>query len=127
MAKVKGSDGVVKIGAATVAGVRSFTLDESMTPIDDSDLNTTELTYVAGDITRTASVECFWDKSDTTGQEVLVIGAEVTLVLAPEGADVGSRTQSMTAFVTGVSQANEKQNMVTKNVTFQVSGLVTVA
>ena len=127
MAKVKGSSGVVKVGANTVAGVRSFTLDESMTPIDDSDLNTDELTYQSGDITRTAAVECFWDKADSTGQETLVIGASVTLVLEPEGSGAGRRTQTMTALVTGVSQANEKGNMVTKNVTFQVSGTVTVA
>lgn len=127
MAKVKGSDGLVKVGAATVAGVRSFTLDESMTPIDDSDLATNELTYKSGDISRTVSVECFWDKADTTGQEALVIGAEVTLILEPDGAQVGNRTQTMTALVTGVSQSNEKQNMVTKAITFQVSGTVTVA
>jgi len=98
-----------------------------MTPIDDSDLNTDELTYQSGDITRTAAVECFWDKADSTGQETLVIGASVTLVLEPEGSGAGRRTQTMTALVTGVSQANEKGNMVTKNVTFQVSGTVTVA
>lgn len=123
MAKVKGSAGVVKVGINTVAGVRSFSLDESMTPIEDSDLGTHELTYVTGDITRTGSVECFWDKADTTGQEALVIGASVSLVLSPDNV----RTQTMTALITSVGQANEKQNMVTKNVGFTVTGTVTVA
>ena len=127
MAKVKGSSGLVKIGVNTVAGVRSFTLNESMDPIDDSDLSTTELTYQSGDISRTGTVECFWDKADTTGQETLVIGAEVTLTLEPDGADASNRTQTFTALITSVTQENEKQSMVTKNINFIVSGTVTVA
>lgn len=125
MAKVKGSAGVVKVGINTVAGVRGFTLEETMEPIRDDDLNTEEVTYESGDITRSGTVQCFWDKADTTGQEALVIGASVSLVLEPEGS--GGRTQSMTALITSVSQANEKQNMVTKEIGFTVSGTVTVA
>lgn len=125
MAKVKGSAGVVKVGINTVAGVRGFTLEETMEPIRDDDLNTEEVTYQSGDITRSGTVQCFWDKADTTGQEALVIGASVSLVLEPEGS--GGRTQSMTALITSVSQANEKQNMVTKEIGFTVSGTVTVA
>lgn len=125
MAKVIGRDGVVKIGSNTVAEVVSFTLDESMTPVDDSDLNTQELTYVAGDITRTASVTCHWDKADSTGQGAITIGASVTLVLQPEGNTSGDVTQTMTALCTGVGQTNERGSMVSKAFTFQVSGTVT--
>lgn len=125
MAKVKGSAGVVKVGINTVAGVRGFTLEETMEPIRDDDLNTEEVTFQSGDITRSGTVQCFWDKADATGQEALVIGASVSLVLEPEGS--GGRTQSMTALITSVSQANEKQNMVTKDIGFTVSGTVTVA
>lgn len=127
MAKAKGSSGVVVVGAATVAGVRRFTLDSSMEPINDSDLGTTDLTFVAGDIQHTATVECFWDKADA-GQNALTIGAQVTLVLKPDDGEEGvALTQTMTALVTGIGQANEKQNMVTKNVTFQISGEITTA
>lgn len=127
MAKVIGRDGVVKIGSVTVAEVVSFTLDESMTPVDDSDLNTQELSYVAGDITRTASVTCHWDKADATGQGAISIGSSVTLVLYPEGDGVGGLSQSMTALCTGVSQNNERGSIVSKAFTFQISGTVTEA
>lgn len=127
MAKVKGSAGKVKNGSNTVAGVRRFSYERTMEPIDDSDLNTEELTYVPGDITGTGTVECFWDKSDTTGQETLVVGAVISMVLYPEGDGVGGESHSFSALITSEGMANEKQNMVTKTIGFQISGTVTKA
>ena len=126
MAKVVGRSGVVKVGAVTVAEVVGFSMDEQMSPIDDSELTDQEMTYSAGDITRTAQVDCMWDKADATGQGALTIGASVTLVLQPEGDSSGNETRSMTALVTSVSRANAKAAMVTQSFGFQVSGSVTV-
>lgn len=126
MAKVIGRDGVVKIGSATVAEVTGFSLDEQMSPIDNTNLNAQELEYVAGDITRTAQVDCFWDKADTTGQGAIDVGTSVTLVLQPEGNASGDQTLSMTALCTGRTIANERGSAVTRSFTFQVSGAVTV-
>lgn len=126
MAKVIGRDGVVKVGAVTVAEVVSFSLDETMTPIDDTALNTQTLTYLAGDITRTAQVECHWDKADTTGQGAIDIGSSVTLVLQPEGDTSGDQTLSMTALCTSRGIANERGSVVSRSFGFQVSGAVTV-
>jgi len=126
MAKVVGRDGVVKVGANTVASVKGFSMDEQMSPIDDSDLSDQELTYVAGDISRTAQLDCHWDKADATGQGALSIGTEVSLVLQPEGDASGDETRTMTALVVSVGEANEKGGMVSKSVGFQISGAVTV-
>lgn len=125
MAKVVARNGVVKIGANTVAQVIGFSMDEAMTPIDDSDLNDQEMTYVAGDITRTAAVECMWDKADTTGQGAMDIGASVSLVLQREGDTSGDETLTMNALVTSKQTANAKGAMVTQNFGLQVSGAVT--
>jgi len=126
MAKVVGRAGVVKVGAVTVAEVVGFSMDEQMSPIDDSDLNAQEMTYTAGDITRTVQVDCMWDKADATGQGALVIGASVSLVLQPEGDSSGNETRTMTALVTSVGIANAKAAMVTQSFGLQVSGAVTI-
>jgi len=42
MAKVKGTDGLVKVGANTVAAVVSFSLDETNEPIEDTELAVTD-------------------------------------------------------------------------------------
>lgn len=126
MAKVRGNDGTVEIGGNTVASVSRFTLDETMEPIEDTDLGETAKGYAAGDTTWTASIECKWDKADTTGQGAMTIGASVTVSLQPEGDTTGDETRSGTALVTGRSAVNEKGSMVMQNFTLLGDGALTV-
>ena len=94
MAKVVGNDGVVKVGANTVASVARFTLDETMEPIEDTDLGETAKGFQSGDTSWTATVECKWDKADTSGQGAMTIGASVSISLQPEGDTTGDETRS---------------------------------
>lgn len=126
MAKVNGRDGLVKIGANTVSAVTAFSLEESMAPVDDTDLADTATTFVAGDTSWTAQIDCHWDKADTTGQGAMTIGASVSLVLQPEGDVSGDETRSGTALITGRSSANAKGAMVTQSFTLQGTGALTV-
>lgn len=126
MAKVVGRSGVVKVGAVTIAEVIDFSFDENMSPIDDTNLNTQVLTYVAGDITRTGQINCHWDKADATGQGALDIGNSVSLVLQREGDTTGDETISFTALITGTSTANAKGAMVSQSFSFQATGAKTV-
>ncbi len=126
MAKVVGRNGVLKIGAVTVAGLKSISESESCEAIDDSELGDQELTYVAGDITRNYTAELHWDKADATGQGALEIGATVTAVYQPEGDASGAETNSISALVTNLGRANEKGSMVTKTATLLGSGAKTV-
>lgn len=126
MAKVIGSAGVVKIGSNTVAAVVGFSLDETMDLVEDTDLDETEKTYFAGDTSWSAQVDCRWDKSDSSGQGAMTIGASVTLYLQPEGDTTGDETRSGTALVTARSSANAKGQMVTQSFTLQGSGTLTV-
>ena len=126
MAKIIARDGVLKVGAATVASVISITEDEQCSVVDSSDLADQELTYIAGDITRTYQVECNWDKADATGQGALDVGVAATIVYQPEGDTTGDETRSISAVVTSVSTANAKGAMVTKSIGLQGSGAKTV-
>ncbi len=126
MAKVKGTDGVVKIGANTVAAVSRFELDQQTEVIDNTDLAETDMVYEAGDSSWTANIECRWDKADTTGQGAMTNGATVSLNLQPEGDDTGDQRYSGSGIITGIQKANEKGSMVTQNFTIQGSGALTI-
>ncbi len=103
MANHTGSAGLVKVGTNTVAEVRSFTINTTAELLEDTTLTDTSKTYQVGKKGATASVECFWDETDTNGQIALAEGQSVTLNLYPEGADSGDYYYTGTWLVTGNS------------------------
>ena len=103
MATHTGSAGVVKLGTNTVAEVRSFTLDTTAELLEDTTLTDTSKSFQVGKKGATASVECFWDETDTNGQIALAEGSSVTLNLYPEGADSGDYYYTGTFLVTANS------------------------
>jgi len=127
MASHIGRDGIVKVGSATVAEVKSFSIEESADTVE-----TTKMTDVARShaITLTSfsgSLDCFWDETDTTGQGALTIGASVTLALYPEGDTTGDTYYSGTALVTGVSRSASFDGMVEASISVQGTGALTAS
>jgi len=102
MATHWGNEGVVKIGAVTVAEVTAFKLEESVSPVDDTAMGDAWKTHIAGSGLKewSGSLDCHWDETDTTGQGGLTVGASVTLNLYPEGATTGDIYFTGTATVT---------------------------
>lgn len=125
MATTKGSDGVVKVGTNTVAEVRSYALDETHDTTEDTAMGDSARTFKATLATFTASLDVFWDETDTTGQGALTNGAEVTLNLYPEGAAAGDTYYSGTAIVTGVSRSAAFDGMVEASISLQGTGALT--
>jgi len=103
MANHTGSSGEVKVGTNSVAEVRSFTLNTTAELLEDTALTDTSKTYQVGKKGATASVECFWDETDTNGQIALAEGQSVTLNLYPEGTGSGDYYYTGTFLVTGNS------------------------
>ena len=89
MANHTGVSGLVKVGTATVAEVRSFTLSTTSELLEDTALTDTSKTYQIGKKGATCSIECFWDETDSNGQIAIAEGSQVTMTLYPEGADSG--------------------------------------
>jgi hypothetical protein len=126
MAKVRGNDGIVTAAGNVVASINRFTLDEAMEPIEDTDLGTQEKEFAAGDTSWTASIECKWDKADTTGQGAMTIGASLAFVMLPEGNTSGDESRSGTGLIVGRGAVNEKGSMVMQTFSIQGSGALTV-
>jgi hypothetical protein len=121
MANHHGSEGLVRVGANTVAEVTGFSFTASAEYAEDTTLSDTAKTYNTIAITSwSGSVTAFWDETDTSGQVALAPGANVALVLAPEGIDSGDTRYSGNALVTEITR-NVQRGAITE-ITFNFIG-----
>ena len=126
MANHKGSEGVVKIGAAnTVAEVRDWSLSETADTIEDTSMGDTARTRKPGLTSASGSITAFWDETDTNGQGAMTVGSEVTLNLYPEGATSGDTYASLSAIITEAGVSATFDGMVEATFSFEANGAVT--
>ena len=121
----KGSEGFVKVGSATIAEVKSYSLEESADTIETTKMGDAARSYLPSLTSFSGSVDCFWDETDTAGQVALTPGASVTLVFYPEGADAGDTYYSGTALVTGKTITGSFDGMVEASISVQGTGAIT--
>ena len=125
MATVTGNDGVVLIDTNVVAEVTSFTINENADRIEDTALGDSNRTYKAGLADVSGSIECWYDKSDTNGQEAMTVGSTVNLVLRPEGTGSGLAEWTVSADVLTNETAINFNEIVTRNFTWGAAGALT--
>jgi len=120
------SSGIVTIGGNTVAEVSGgYTIDESLATVDDSEMTDSAETHKPDITSWSASIECFWDEADTTGQGAMTIGASVSVVFLPEGNTTGDVSRSGTATIESKSMALSKGSMITQSFTLKGNGALT--
>jgi len=127
MATHTGSEGTVKVGANTIAEIRSFSIDETGDTLEDTTMGDTARTYKSSLTSFSGSVDVFYDETDTTGQGALTVGAEITINAYPEGDTAGDTYKSGSAIVTGVSLTSSFDGMVESSITFQGNGSLTTS
>jgi hypothetical protein len=121
MANHHGTEGVVKVGANTVAEVTGFSFTATAEYAEDTTLSDTAKTYNTTAITSwNGSITAFWDETDTSGQVALVAGSNISLVLAPEGTDSGDTRYSGNALITEITR-NVQRGAITE-ITFNFIG-----
>jgi len=125
MATHTGSSGLVKVGTNTIAEVRSFTLDTTAELLEDTTLTDTSKTFQVGKKGATASVECFWDETDSNGQIAIAEGSQVALNLYPEGADSGDYYYSGTWLITANSTSTPTDGMIEATFSATLTGALT--
>jgi len=125
MANHKGSEGVAKVGTATIAEVKDWSISESAETIDDTTLGDTARTKQVGLTSASGSMTAFWDETDTTGQGAMTVGSEVALKLYPEGATTGDKFASFSAIITEKGVSTTLDGMVETSVSFEANGAVT--
>lgn len=127
MATHTGSEGTVKVGANTIAEIRSYSIEETSDTAEDTSMGDAYRTFRTTLKAWTGSVDVFWDETDTTGQGALTVGSEVAVRFMPEGAATGDTYLTGSAIVTGKTITASFDGMVESTITLQGTGSLTSA
>jgi hypothetical protein len=124
MATFKGNEGTVLSGSDAVAEIRSFSVSETADVIEDTVMGDSAKSYVASFTDATATVECYFDDTDTA-QNSFTVGSSVTLNLQMEGNTTGDHRLSGTALITGRDISVAADGMVEATYSMQITGGLT--
>jgi hypothetical protein len=125
MATHHGKEGVVTVGGTGVGELTSFTLETTGDVVEDTALTDATKSFVAGRTSFSGTLEMHFDETDSP-QTTLVAGASISFVLLPEGNASGDRSFTGTGIVTGMSVNNSMDAIVSRTVTFQGTGDLTI-
>ena len=125
MATHIGNSGSVKIGANVVAEVVDFSLSEAANTADDTVLGDASSSHIAGLLSWSGSISCYWDDTDATGQEAMTAGASVDVHLLPDGATTGDIDFNGTATIVGIERSTANDSIVTASFSFTGNGALT--
>jgi predicted secreted protein len=129
MATHTGSEGTVKVGANTIAEIRSYSLEETADTVEDTAMGDTYRTHKTTLKSWSGSIDVFWDETDTNGQVAMTVGSEITANFYPEGASAGTSEKYFTgtAIVTGKTVTASFDGMVESTITLQGTGALTLS
>jgi hypothetical protein len=126
MATISGNDGIIKVGTSAVAEVQNWDITETAATIRDTAMGDTWETRKTGLKSWTGNITCHLDDTDTSGQEALTVGAEVTLALYPEGDTTGDEEYTGSAIITSVNSSGSFDNTtVQRSFSFEGNGELT--
>lgn len=124
MAVTRGCYGVIKVGAtpSTVAEVRNWSLSETSEILDASSIGSCTKSKSVGAVEWSGELQCWWDPTDTTGQEAMDVGTSIAVELYPGGASTGDTYYSGTAIISGIDRTGGVDGIVESNFSFVGSG-----
>ena len=125
MATHHGKEGVVTVGGTEMGEVTSFTLETTGDVVEDTALTDSTKSFVTGRTSFSGTIEMHFDETDAQ-QETLLAGASISFVLLPEGNASGDASYTGTGIITGMSINNAMDAIVSRTVTFQGTGALTV-
>ena len=125
MATHHGKEGVVTAGGTGVGELTGFTLETTGDVVEDTALTDATKSFVAGRTSFSGTLEMHFDETDSP-QTSLTAGSSIAFILLPEGNASGDRSFSGTGIVTGMSVNNSMDAIVSRTVTFQGTGALTI-
>jgi predicted secreted protein len=127
MATHTGNEGTLKIGASTMAEIKSFTVTESADVAEDTAKGDDWRTFKTTFKSWSAEIEVHWDETDTTGQGACTIGAEVTVGLYFEGATAGDVAHTGSAIITERGIESPEDGIVPMKISLKGNGALVEA
>ena len=126
MAVVHGKEGLVKAGGTAIGDLTGFTLETTGDVVESTALSDSDKSFTAGRTSFSGSLDMNFNRANAP-QATLLAGSSIAFILYPEGATSGDRTYNGSGIVTGMSTSNAMDGMVTRSVTFQGNGTLTVS
>ena len=126
MAVVHGKEGLVKAGGTAIGDLTGFTLETTGDVVESTALSDSDKSFTAGRTSFSGSLDMNFNRANAP-QATLLAGSSIAFILYPEGATSGDRTYTGSGIITGMSTANAMDGMVTRSVTFQGNGTLTVS
>ena len=125
MAVTRGCYGVVEISTNAIAEVKSWELNTSAEVLDSSSIGSCTKSYTVGAVDWSGTISCWWDATDSTGQELMGVGDTVSLSVQPEGDTAADVTYSGSAIITSIARSGAVDSIVEANFSFQGTGALT--
>jgi len=125
MATHHGKEGVVTAGGTAVGELTSFTLETTADVVEDTALTDSTKSFVSGRTSFSGTLEMNYDETDSP-QQTLTAGTSIAFILLPEGNARGDEKFSGSGIVTGMSVNNSMDAIVSRTVTFQGTGALTI-
>jgi len=125
MATHHGKEGVVTVGGTGVGELTGFTLETTGDVVEDTALTDATKSFVAGRTSFSGTLEMHFDETDSP-QTNLTAGSSLAFILLPEGNSSGDRSFTGTGIVTGMSVNNSMDEIISRTVTFQGTGALTI-
>ena len=125
MAVHHGKEGEVVVGGSAVGELGSFTLETTGDVVESTKMADAAKTFIAGRTSFSGSLEMHFDEADSV-QTQLTAGASITFKLLPEGSSTGDRKFEGESVITGMSVSQPLDGIVTRSVTFQGTGALTI-
>ena len=125
MATHHGKEGVVTAGGTGIGELTGFTLETTGDVVEDTALTDATKSFVAGRTSFSGTLEMHFDETDSP-QTSLTAGSSIAFILLPEGNSSGDRSFTGTGIVTGMSVNNSMDAIVSRTVTFQGTGTLTI-
>ena len=125
MAVVHGKEGLVKAGGTAIGDLTGFTLETTGDVVESTALSDSDKSFIAGRTSFSGNLDMNFNRANAP-QATLLAGSSIAFILYPEGATSGDRTYTGSGIVTGMSVNNSLDSMVTKSVTFQGTGALTI-
>ena len=125
MATHHGKEGVVTAGGTGVGELTGFTLETTGDVVEDTALTDATKSFVAGRTSFSGTLEMHFDETDSA-QTSLTAGSSIAFILLPEGNSSGDRSFTGTGIVTGMSVNNSMDAIISRTVTFQGTGALTI-
>ena len=126
MAVVHGKEGVVKAGGSAIGNLTGFTLETTADVVEKTAIDDGTKSFISGRTSFSGSLDMNFNREDAQ-QVTLLAGSSIAFIVYPEGTTSGDRTFTGTGIVTGMSTNNSMDGVVSRSVTFQGTGALTIS